>query len=338
MSMPLNDSFHMVSQSQLQRFDWRQWQAFHEQISGDVICSGPKHDLAAFAGGISGLFFNGVVLGDLRANAHSFQRSTQRIGKDGISFFYLQHFRKAFGSQIKAFKEIDDIRSGDLIFHDLTVPFETHHTDFEVSTLVFQRDILSAYVDVDRGYPSFRISKERAEHGLLVGLIEELRRTAPLMDRRAVSSVLRCLTELLANVLTPTCHQTPLVSEEGRHFLQMRAAHKLLQQHISDHTLSSTEVAKALGISRATVYRLFEPQGGVMQTLKRMRLARARQILVARPTLSIQRVAETCGFKNAHHFSRAFKQEFDSSPGEYRKRSAANEGESASRYISWALR
>ncbi|MCM6774260.1 helix-turn-helix domain-containing protein [Nocardia sp. CDC159] len=81
-----------------------------------------------------------------------------------------------------------------------------------------------------------------------------------------------------------------------------------IERHL-DKPLSQTDIARAAGVSVRTLQRHFQEQLGTtaLQWLLRARIDRARQLLES-TDLSIEQIAEECGFGSAvtlrHHFGR----------------------------------
>jgi AraC-like DNA-binding protein len=104
---------------------------------------------------------------------------------------------------------------------------------------------------------------------------------------------------------------------EARHSCipMLDAALGFIEARLFDPELAPHDVARALGVSRATLYRLFEPLGGVSAQMKQRRLMRAWSLLssTARPT-SIAVVASQVGFRSDTYFSREFRRLFGISP------------------------
>lgn len=94
-----------------------------------------------------------------------------------------------------------------------------------------------------------------------------------------------------------------------------------LRSHMGEPSLSPDSIASAVNISRRSLYRLFEAgEGGetsVMGTLRRLRVERAKQLLVSHPHRTVRDVGAFCGF-NDGQFPRAFRELVDMSPAEYR--------------------
>lgn len=79
-------------------------------------------------------------------------------------------------------------------------------------------------------------------------------------------------------------------------------------------------ICKIVGVSRRTLYRLFETEGGVLHYIQSRRLERIRSIL-ANPsdTRRISEIAAEFGFLRGDHFARVFKQQFGQSARDLRQ-------------------
>lgn len=83
---------------------------------------------------------------------------------------------------------------------------------------------------------------------------------------------------------------------------------------------SPARLAGRLGVSRATLYRLFAPLGGVMRQVQEGRLLAAHAALAdALEPRSLAQVAADLGFGSAALFSRNFRERFGLSPRAHRE-------------------
>jgi AraC-like DNA-binding protein len=80
------------------------------------------------------------------------------------------------------------------------------------------------------------------------------------------------------------------------------------------------DVLAACGLSRSHFHRLFKAETGYtfVQYLTRLRCTRAAELL-ATTNRTVMDIALECGFNNLSHFHHRFKQEFSTSPGDYRQ-------------------
>ncbi len=85
--------------------------------------------------------------------------------------------------------------------------------------------------------------------------------------------------------------------------------------------VSLEEVAKAVGISKyALCHRYKEERGiSVMEQLRRIRLAKAKQYLTA-TSEPIAVIGQRCGFDSPSYFTKTFREATGMSPGEFRHR------------------
>ncbi len=107
----------------------------------------------------------------------------------------------------------------------------------------------------------------------------------------------------------------------------LRRARRHIEERLTDEDLSAEQLCVALKVSRSTLYRLFEPLGGVAQHVRERRLGRLHEILSrAGERPQIARLAESHGFKSAAHFSKAFRQRFGYSAREVPRRGGGRAG------------
>jgi AraC family transcriptional activator of tynA and feaB len=98
---------------------------------------------------------------------------------------------------------------------------------------------------------------------------------------------------------------------------------KYIDAHLTETTLSPTEIAAALNLSVRHVHRLFSRQGStVADWIRAQRLRHCRSDLadLQLRAKSITEIAFFWGFNDSAHFSRAFKQRFGICPRVFRSR------------------
>jgi AraC-like DNA-binding protein len=105
-------------------------------------------------------------------------------------------------------------------------------------------------------------------------------------------------------------------SRNGFHALQLTLA-----ELASAPNLRAEDVASAHRISARQVHHVYAAQGTTFGSeLIRLRLERARAMLVSERfrSVSVEEIARRCGFSDARHFRRRFRQQFDASPSALR--------------------
>jgi AraC-like DNA-binding protein len=97
-----------------------------------------------------------------------------------------------------------------------------------------------------------------------------------------------------------------------------------VRRHLRTPTLEPKTLSRLVGMSRSSLYRLFEDTGGVARYIQSQRLLEAHAVLSDPPTTkSISAIAEDLCFADASSFSRVFRREFGHSPGEVRSAALA---------------
>lgn len=99
----------------------------------------------------------------------------------------------------------------------------------------------------------------------------------------------------------------------------LRKALERLKASISNPP-SAVQLAEAVGVSRATLDRLFASGLGrsMHEETMRLRLARAKEMLSGGGA-SVGEIASACGFCNAGHFVNVFREAVGATPGRWRK-------------------
>ena len=95
---------------------------------------------------------------------------------------------------------------------------------------------------------------------------------------------------------------------------------KIVEEHLSDSNLSVEDLATAMGLSRVQLYRKVKALTGCtpVDLLRKARLAKAQRLL-QESTLSVSEIAYQVGFASPSYFTKCYKDEFGTVPGDARK-------------------
>nr|WP_314073832.1 helix-turn-helix domain-containing protein [uncultured Roseococcus sp.] len=95
---------------------------------------------------------------------------------------------------------------------------------------------------------------------------------------------------------------------------------RIIRENLGSAKLNPVTLSRRAGMSRTALYRLFEAEDGVAAYIRRERLRLIyRQLTDPQDRRSISAVAEGMGFFDPSAFSRAFRQEFGSTPSDVRE-------------------
>jgi len=162
---------------------------------------------------------------------------------------------------------------------------------------------------------------------LLAAMLRALVEQAPHLSPGAQSTVTRMLVDLLGVALNPA--GTGARSDFHRlEYVRREAVQRLIESRLADRTFSVEEITRESGISRASLYRLFEAQGGVLRFIQLRRLQHLRSRLDDRAfdRYALAELVPMSGFTSESHASRLFKQAFGTAPGAYRAASIQHSG------------
>jgi AraC-like DNA-binding protein len=127
---------------------------------------------------------------------------------------------------------------------------------------------------------------------------------------------------LLAASLAPSVASLGLARAPVEQSLLRQLRH-YVEEHLPDSALSAESLCAEVKISRSTLFRLFQPYGGVNAYIRERRLERVHALLTSGEAevaghRYLGRIADDFGFSNASLFSRAFRDQFGYSPRDAR--------------------
>jgi len=109
------------------------------------------------------------------------------------------------------------------------------------------------------------------------------------------------------------------LAPSGRAAATLVAAREEIERRLESPSLTITSLCRALGISRTTLHRLFEAEGGAQAYIRARRLEAARRRLAEPDNAEpIYALAERLGFSDAAHLSRLFRARYGMTPSDYR--------------------
>lgn len=125
--------------------------------------------------------------------------------------------------------------------------------------------------------------------------------------------------DLLLTVLRQAVGSTGNGEAEPDSFYAL--ATRVIREHMSDPTLDANKISRILQVSKSTLYRAFARQGlTVAGSIRELRLREAkRRLIVSPPEASVSEIAAECGFVDARHFRRIFRERFDMNPTDVRE-------------------
>lgn len=277
----------------------------------------PRSDAAAFAGDVESYLLDDIVISRPRANGQKFDRGSRRIARDGLDHYMIQLFVRG-GTDIALGRRTLAAERA-LIGFDLGETLDSFNSDFDIICALVPRARLAPLL----GKPdSLQGAVPPADGGgrLLAEFLPNLFDSLPDLAPLQTGSAARALTELIATAFNGERFADHDVPEIARRALELKAR-TFIKSRLESPTLDADEVARAMGLSRSALYRLFKDSGGIAHYIREQRLRRSFADLVGERgrRSQIAEIAWCRGFYDAAHFSRLFKERFGCSPSEARE-------------------
>lgn len=190
------------------------------------------------------------------------------------------------------------------------------NSDIDALFLVVPRDLCHPYAsELDRLHGT---NLPPGPGRLLVDYLRSLQRHLPLLDLDQLPMLVDATRNMVVACAVPSrdsLHEAmPAIQAT-----QLERAKQFIRDNLLQPSLDTRELCRYLGMSRSSLYRLFEPLGGVARHIRSARLRDAHRALsTASDTRPVYTIARERGFDDPSEFSRAFKHQFGYSPTEAR--------------------
>jgi AraC-like DNA-binding protein len=213
--------------------------------------------------------------------------------------------------------------AGDTVFVlDMARPMTAEAREMNTVQLVVPRDLLDAVV------PSrdlHGVTLRGAAAGLLHDHVGALMRRPPDLTEQDAPGVMRATLAMLAAAARPSSDNIAAAAPVVETVLLARVR-RHIECYLHDPALAPDAIGQTLGVSRSRLYALFERFGGVSAYIQGRRLARIHAILAAgNDPRQLFAIAQSCGFTNPGHFSRAFRAAYGVSPRDLRRHGRSRE-------------
>lgn len=272
--------------------------------------------VAGFRGVLETYHLGSVLLGRCTTVTQTFHRSRQILARSGLDHYLVQLQHRGGSRGVMGAREVD-VGTGDVCILDLAQPVHTLDRDVDCLTLCLPRDMLAPLVREPDGLHGLVLSGRGAVGAMLAGHIRSLHRVAGNLSSREAMTVARGTAAFVAGCLGPTVDALDLVRPEMQ-ASRMSAIKRHIEANLGNPAFGAADILRAFGVSRPTLYRMFEPMGGVAAYILQRRLARSLTDLMSSPHRRIADIAHRWGFGSETAFSRAFRAAFGMAPRDAR--------------------
>lgn len=256
-------------------------------------------------------FLPDIVVSRASSTASRLSRSTETIAGRGTDQVLVVCYRSGH-YELTTAGQTRRVQPGELAVIDLMQEVTIEAPLVDNVGLAIARPQLEKYVpSVHRAHGFVR--PDDALSRLLRGSMETIIANAATMTLVDARGVADATLQLVAACLQPLSRP---VTETGSNTASLVALKAYIEERLLDAELGQQSLLDAFGLTRSTLYRLFEPLGGVAAYITRRRLDYAfRRLSDTRfPHEPVSGLAAQLGFSHPSAFTRAFKDAFGLSP------------------------
>lgn len=247
-------------------------------------------------------------------------RSPQTIARTGVDQFHVQYYRTG-GFVMTVDGAERRVEAGDIGMLDLARPVTLRTERIDNLSAMVARDLLAPLL-ADVGDVHGLVLSRDSEAGIAVREhLDEMWRQAPDLTIAEGLEVSRATAGLLAAVIRANSQSRAATRTELRKS-QFRSICRRIDQQIGDPGLGPATLARDFYVTRPTLYRMFEPHGGIGKYILGRRLTGLFRDLSS-PSSSNRKVAEILrqwGFVNHTSAGRAFRSAYGMTPSACRAR------------------
>lgn len=259
-----------------------------------------------------------VMFARCQTKGQHFERSPLKTATDGLDYYLVQtHLSGCQGVRRGSKERTAEV--GDLMVMDLADVHYTDASDFTNLTLIIPRYLLAPMLSSPDSQEGRVLKADCPLAMMAVQHMIVLEKISPQMTKSEAAHCIQPTLTLLASALNGTPERVEGGASSVARATLIRAQTEI-EARLGQGDLAVTDVCAVVGLSRASLYRLFQPFGGLKAYIQERRLRRCAQDLI-NPSCAdrkIYDIAYSWGFNSESHFSRAFKARFGVTPREAR--------------------
>jgi AraC-like DNA-binding protein len=263
------------------------------------------------------LFGRGLIM------PQRFKRTPRQIAADGIESYFV------IMCQSGGFKGTSEgvpitIAAGDAAIFSYNCARDFVAERSECLAVALPRTSLAPALADPDGVNGVVVRSGSSLSSLLFNHVEGLLEHAHEISVSDAAALTRCTAAMIAVCFGPAAERKPELTAQIQ-AASLVAIKRYIDQHLADPRLSAERLQNVFNLSRTSIYRMFEPLGGIAKFIQRRRLRRTLIDLSAQECshLSIDAIAQNLGFRGRANFARAFKAQFGVTPSDVRRNPSA---------------
>jgi AraC-like DNA-binding protein len=302
-------------------------------ISSDYVCEiGTVDALEDFSFRSGILFLDKGALVDTRAGSLQYDRTPRHVARGGMDSYQVT---LCLDGRVgyEAGRRTVEMQRGDLCLMDMSQSSRTLVGADKASqgsralSLLLPRTVLAPLLALPDGSGASLISRDSLHGRLLAEQLLALYGGNGTVDANGTAFTSETLAGLIAAAVGSARDGAEVVDRANRDLLLL-AIKRSIDTDLLDEAVSVERLCRKFQISRATLYRLLEPEGGLWRYIQEQRLDRAfaRLASPANGSMRMLDMALEFHFSSDATFGRAFRRRFGLTPGDVRRLSEAERG------------
>lgn len=232
---------------------------------------------ASFSAEMTGYVFGNVSVACGQSSAAVFERTAHTIARSGIDAVALLVYTEG-GCALDIEGRAAEVNTGDVSIFDTTRRSVVRAPDYRNLSIVMPRALLAPHVaDLDSLH-GLILRTSTPLNALLVSHLRTLYAEAPALSLPEVHAATRATAALIAAFAGPSADGRDAIAQTAA-AASLQVLRQAIEANLHDPDLGPELICRTLGMSRAKLYRLFEPLGGVSHYIQQRRVARAYQVL-----------------------------------------------------------
>jgi AraC-like DNA-binding protein len=268
-----------------------------------------------FSGTMINNSISDIQFSSINSVAQHVWRTRSKISKSDRDFFLLSLQTSGSGSLTQDGRTAV-LQPGDFALYDTTRPYDLRFDDkFGQLVLRLPRSIVTGRLVEAEHLTALRVMGNKGAGMLASHFLRQLHSQIDQIDVLSVARLHVSAVDLLATALAEQTG-TRVKTSESQSLLRRRIS-SYIDANLANPRLNCEMIAAAHGISERYLRKLFETSMmSVSEWIWSRRLDQAKQDLLdpLRAHISITAIGYDIGFKDAAHFSRAFKAKFGDTP------------------------
>lgn len=261
-----------------------------------------------------------ISICSVRSNATTIQR-TARLARDDLEPSLFLGLQISGSSMVIQDGRQATLEPGDLALYDTTKPY-TLLNDNGIHQHFFRipREHLALPIDTITAITAIRFGHDHPVASIASSYFAQLAHEQAVLDDRSADTLDRPSIELLRAMIASRSQREHLIVDTMRDTLVLRIL-EYARTHLADPNLTAARLAAEHHISIRQLYTVLARADICLgDWIRTQRLERCRQELAAPAARhrTIAAIARRWAFKDATHFSRAFRDAYGMSPREWR--------------------